>query len=54
MRYDGRSEHVSLHVCVRPNMRPIIWFAALKQRGSGPVYSQGEAPFSQKRENETM
>lgn len=36
--------------CVIPNMRQIIWSAALKQKGSGPVYSQRKA----RRENDTM
>jgi len=37
-------------VFVIPNMRQIIWSAALKQKGSGPVYSHGET----ERENDTM
>lgn len=57
MRYGSRSEHASVCeyvcVCVIPNVRQIIWSAALKQRGSGPVHSHGEATFGQERENET-
>lgn len=56
MRYGGGSAHTSVFeyvLCVIPNVRQIIWSAALKQKGCGPVYSHGEATFGQERENES-
>lgn len=54
MRYGSRPVHVSgckyVCVCVIPNVRQVIWSAALKQKASGPVYSHGEATFGQERE----
>jgi len=41
--------HQCVSVCVIPNVRQIIWSAALKQKGSGPVYSHGEATLAQER-----
>lgn len=39
-------------ICYSPNVRQIIWSAALKQKVSGPVYSRGEATLSQQKETE--
>lgn len=43
---------VGVRVCVIPNVRQIVWSVALKQKGSGLIYSHGQATFGQGKEGE--